>query len=53
VIGIGPQVAGTLARALRDGTGAAARVAPSERVTWIVDRDAAGELLKDATPVAE
>jgi 6-phosphogluconolactonase len=53
VIGIGPQAAGTLGRALRDGAGPAAHVPPSEWVTWIVDRDAAGELLKNATPVAQ
>jgi 6-phosphogluconolactonase/glucosamine-6-phosphate isomerase/deaminase len=52
VVGIGPQVAQTIARALRGGAGPAARVPPSERVTWVVDRDAAGELLKDARPVA-
>jgi 6-phosphogluconolactonase len=53
VLGLGPQAAGTLARALREGSGPAARVPPSERATWIVDRDAAAELLRDATAVAE
>jgi 6-phosphogluconolactonase len=50
VVAVGPEPAAALARALRSGEGPAARVPPSDRATWIVDRDAAGELLKDATP---
>ncbi|HXJ34151.1 MAG TPA: 6-phosphogluconolactonase [Candidatus Eisenbacteria bacterium] len=50
VTAVGPQTAGAVARALRDGAGPAALLRPSDRVTWVVDRDAAGELLKDARP---
>jgi 6-phosphogluconolactonase len=53
VTAVGPETARAVAAALRDGRGAAACVLPSERVTWVVDRDAAGELMKDATPVVE
>jgi 6-phosphogluconolactonase len=52
VTAVGPETAGAVAAALRDGQGPAARVLPGERVTWVVDRDAAGVLLKDATAVA-
>jgi 6-phosphogluconolactonase len=51
VTAVGPGTASVVAAALRDGHGPAARVLPSERVTWVVDRDAAGLLLKDATAV--
>jgi 6-phosphogluconolactonase len=51
VTAVGPETAGAVAAALRDGQGPAARVLPSERVTWVVDRDAAGLLLKGATAV--
>jgi len=50
VTAVGPDTARAVTAALRDGVGAAARVLPSERVTWVVDRAAAGALLKDATP---
>jgi 6-phosphogluconolactonase len=48
VTAVGPDVAAAVRAALREGTGPAATTPPSERVAWIVDRDAAGELLKDA-----
>jgi 6-phosphogluconolactonase len=51
VTAVGPETAPAVRAALRDGAGPAARALPSERVGWIVDRDAAGELLKDATAV--
>lgn len=50
VTAVGPDTARAVAAALRDGQGPAARVLPSERVTWVVDRAAADELLKTATP---
>jgi Flp pilus assembly protein CpaB len=50
---VGPETARAVAAALRDRRGAAACVLPSDRVTWVVDRDAAGELMKDATPVVD
>jgi 6-phosphogluconolactonase/glucosamine-6-phosphate isomerase/deaminase len=53
VTAVGSPTAGALAGALRDGAGAATLALPSERVAWFVDRDAAGELLKTARPVAE
>jgi len=51
VTAVGPDAARAVASALRDGRGPAARVLPSERVTWVVDRGAADELMKNATPV--
>jgi 6-phosphogluconolactonase/glucosamine-6-phosphate isomerase/deaminase len=51
VTAVGPATADAIAAALRDGRGPAARLLPGERVTWIVDRDAAGVLLKGATAV--
>ncbi len=51
VTAVGPATADAMAAALRDGRGPAARLLPSARVTWIVDRDAAGVLLKGATAV--
>jgi 6-phosphogluconolactonase len=51
VTAVGPETAPAVAAALRDGRGPAACLLPSERVTWVVDRDAAGVLLKDATAV--
>jgi len=53
VTAVGPETARAVAAALRDHRGAAACVLPSDRVTWVVDRDAAGELMKDATPVVD
>ena len=50
VTAVGPETATAVAGALRDGTGPAARVLPSDRVTWIVDREAAGLLLATAIP---
>jgi 6-phosphogluconolactonase len=52
VTAVGPETASAVAAALRDGQGPAGRVLPSARVSWVVDRDAAGILLKDATAVA-
>jgi 6-phosphogluconolactonase len=52
VIAVGPETARAVAAALRDGQGPAAGVLPSDRVTWVVDRDAAAVLLKDATAVS-
>lgn len=51
VTAVGPESAGAVASALRDGTGPAGCVLPSERVTWIVDRAAASQLLATAIPV--
>ena len=51
VTAIGPDTADAVAAALRDGRGPAARVLPSSRVTWVVDRTAAGRLLAEAKPV--
>ncbi|MGH7893042.1 MAG: 6-phosphogluconolactonase [Candidatus Binatia bacterium] len=51
VTAVGPAVAPAVARALRGGDGPAALMRPSERVTWVVDRPAATELLKDARAV--
>jgi 6-phosphogluconolactonase/glucosamine-6-phosphate isomerase/deaminase len=53
VVAAGRATAPAVARALRDGTGAAAVALPSERVAWVLDRDAAAELLADARPVEE
>ncbi len=50
VTAVGPRTAVAVARALRDGVGPATLLRPSDRVTWVVDRDAASELLKDARP---
>jgi 6-phosphogluconolactonase/glucosamine-6-phosphate isomerase/deaminase len=52
VTAVGPATARAVAAALKDGRGPGARVLPSDRVTWVVDRDAAGILLKDATAVS-
>jgi len=51
VTAIGPDTADAVAATLRDGRGPAARVLPSERVTWVVDRAAAARLLAGAKPV--
>jgi 6-phosphogluconolactonase/glucosamine-6-phosphate isomerase/deaminase len=51
VTAAGPDTAAAVASALRDGHGPAARVLPSARVTWVVDRAAASVLLADASPV--
>lgn len=53
VTAVGAETATAVRAALRDGTGPGALVAPSDRVTWIIDRAAAGELLRDATPMSE
>jgi len=53
VTAVGPETARAVAAALRNGSGAPARLLPSERVTWVVDRAAAAELLADARPVDE
>jgi 6-phosphogluconolactonase len=57
VTAAGDDKARAVAAALRDPIDAdrhpAQLVRPSERVTWIVDRAAAGELLRDARPAAE
>jgi 6-phosphogluconolactonase len=49
VTAVGPGTAVAVRAALRDSLGPAACVLPSERVTWILDRAAATELLRDAT----
>ena len=51
VTALGPDTAAAVAAALREGRGPAARVLPSERVTWVVDRAAADRLLADAKQV--
>jgi 6-phosphogluconolactonase/glucosamine-6-phosphate isomerase/deaminase len=51
VTAVGPDTAAVVASALREGRGPAARVLPSARVTWVVDRGAAETLLKGASPV--
>ena len=51
VTAFGPDTADAVAAALREGRGPAARVLPSARVTWVVDRTAAERLLADAKPV--
>jgi 6-phosphogluconolactonase len=50
VTAVGPEAAGAVVRALREGAGPAGRTPPSAGVTWIVDRAAAGVLLADARP---
>jgi 6-phosphogluconolactonase len=54
VVAVGDEKAGAVAAALADDTDPAripaALVRPSERVTWIVDRAAAGVLLRAARP---
>lgn len=54
VVAVGDEKASVVAAALADGADPgsvpAALVRPSERVTWILDRAAAGILLRDARP---
>jgi len=51
VTAVGRESADAVAAALREGRGGAALALPSERVTWFVDREAAGALMADARPV--
>jgi 6-phosphogluconolactonase len=55
VVATGAERSDAVAAALRQGAGgalAAHWVLPSERVAWVVDRAAAGALLRDAAPAA-